>query len=82
MKSGAPDRVAPVTIYSKQLETSHMSQSVKTYVTQSSGGSKKIIKNEDLFFFYNFVVKNVLFANMYIQHSLTKYGFWSTSEVI
>ena len=29
---------------------------------------------------YNFVVKNVLFANMYIQYSLTKYGFWSTSE--
>ena len=37
-------------------------------------------KNEDLFF-YNFVVKNVLFANIYIQYSLTKYGFWSTSEV-
>ena len=27
------------------------------------------------------VVKNV-FVNIYIQYSLTKYGFWSASEVI
>ena len=30
---------------------------------------------------YNFVVKNV-FVNIYIQHSLTKLGFVSSSEVI
>ena len=34
------------------------------------------------YFFYNGVVKNVLFANIYIQYSLTTYGFWSASEVI
>ena len=36
--------------------------------------------NNDLFF-YNFVVKNFLSVNIYIQYSLTKYGFWGASEV-
>ena len=65
---------------------SHSDSSSEQWRIQGGGGRapplpKKIIKNEDLFL-YNFVVKNVLLANIYIQYSLTKYGFWSTSEVI
>ena len=33
------------------------------------------------YFCYNFVVK-MCFVTIYIQYSLTKYGFWSASEVI
>ena len=42
----------------------------------SSGGSRGEGPSK------NNVVLEMCFVNIYIQYSLTKYGFWSTSEVI
>ena len=46
-----------------------------------SGGSRGTFKTMRTYFFYNFVFE-VCFVNIDIQYSLTKYGFWSASEVI